>query len=288
MKELDRLERHPNRLGKYYIISTKFKWKEIGDVESYQRSEWFRTSLATQTRNPTEEYLRNKAYEAALDYARSRTAVNYEPEITQLEIIKIEQVPGVKSLRSMPVYRYRLSYPNLGLHDNQMQSYNSCGFRILLKEYPKKAKSIEDLEDFFDKPRTEGLTPDEILKFCQYHGLNCYIMDLSSNAIVKHVQSNEHITDRHKDRENHALIATVGSEHYYLITNPEIRRKITNNVMEHTWAGEIQGQNVIEKKDGSTEREHRLVKYLPEILEEKVDYYLETTDLTDMYLKFLG
>jgi len=283
MNELNRLLSHPNRMGSYYMVKIRFKYRIVGD-STIDVKEQPTTSFTTRTKNPDRNLLLSKAYRASLDYARSRTALQYEPEILDVKIISVEKINNIKTLANIPAYRLKLNYPNLNFFDDEKDSENqfTCGFAMLMKEYPKRTTK-HNLETFFDKTKDKALTPLEIMEFCKFINVSCFIVDMNCQEIVKYISTRN---DRHREDEMHALVASVASNHYYLIKDEHSRSKIINQVCMKS-AKHITGQNVMQpavKKE--IEIKDQLIKKLPNKLISNTHYYLETDKLNSIYFEY--
>jgi hypothetical protein len=285
LQELNRLETHENRTGSFYMITIQFKYRIESDNRDIDIKGQPITSFTTKTKNPSRELLLSKAYQASMDYARSRTALLYEPEILDVNILNVEKINNIRTLADIPTYKAKLDYPNLKFFDYDKDQANefSCGFSMLMNQYPKKTKK-HNLEKFFKKSRMDGLTPNEILEFCKFINVSCYIVDMNYQEIVKYVSTSGNTKT---NRETQALIASVASNHYYLITNKDVRTKIVNQVITKS-SKHITGQNVMQVKDKTIEKQDELIKQLPKKLIPNTHYYLETDKLNPIYLNYLN
>ncbi len=269
-----------------FIITIEFQWRVLPDGEWLDNPEY---TFQSNIRNPSANVIQRKAEEVAKQYAQDRMTPEYEIAVRHVHITHHERVKNITSLADIPFYRYILEYPNLSLEEKNNQRFANakitCGYQLLLQEYPKKAKSVEDLEKFFNKKQNKGLTPNDLLKFCEHYDLSCYVMDLNGKAIVHRLTS---LSNRHKDRENNALICTIASAHCYGITDKNIREKIVKGVNYRDL--KLIGDNIIEREveEKQINNKRVFVKELPESLETETNYYINTDKLNDIYFKYLG
>jgi hypothetical protein len=131
---------------KMYLIDVLYQWKYV----EYQN--WFieTTRIRAQSTDPSLDELNRRVEVAAYELARRKSNPLHEIETKNVHIDSIVEVKNQQSLANIPVFRYVYSYPNLNLIE-MTTPYISCGCKLLLSNYPKKAKFIEELESFFLK-----------------------------------------------------------------------------------------------------------------------------------------
>ena len=136
--------------------------------------------------NANQQTLLSKARSAALEYAHRRTQPQYDIDVRNIVIENVDEIKNENDFADIPFYRSDIfNYRNLSLIEIfPKHNYNSCGYNLLLNNYPKKAKSVGNLEEFFGKTKDDGLTPNDFLKFAEHHNLSCYVMDLNGKPIV--------------------------------------------------------------------------------------------------------
>lgn len=256
---------------KMYLVNISYEWHVEGKP-------WLKETTQIRTHSPEAENLERAAEEAAYSLASSMSQPQYEIFIRNVTIESVQEVKHQDSLADIPVFRYVYHYPNLKLYDEPID--NNCAYHLLLTNYPRRSKSIEHLEAFFGKKQNEGLTPNDMLRFCEHHDLSCYVMDLLGKAIVHRKRSNKRI---HQNREEHALICTIASSHCYNIKDKQIRDKICKSVSDKDIT--LQGP-VVERKLPEKDKETVYLQKIPKILKPKV-YYINQENLNDQYMKFL-
>jgi hypothetical protein len=265
-----------------YLVDYQYEWRSQTKPTWMAAHGQFKTRLS----DPTVSGLLDKAQRAAENHVQERSRDGYDQvEIRDVQISTYNKVKDVRSLVNVPFYRYILSYPNLSLdEDNINDNFISCGFKMLLEQYPQKSQSLEHLEQFFGRKQDQGMTPNNLLEFCDHHDLSCYVVDLNGNSIVQRSRSDS--KNSRKDREQQALICTIASGHCYVIKDENIREKIIKSVLyRHV---NVQGSNLLEfQNESKITNQCVFVEQFPEQIEPNTNYYINTEKLNKEYIDYL-
>jgi len=161
------------RYRKRYSVTVQFKYR-YQDKDGWREAKNY--AKTTYNTYRPEEPKMDRLQRAAIEHLNEMGLYKEDYEIKEILRPQVIELEKVKSLKNHPVFGSRLAYPNLKLSPGEQTGL--CGFEFLLKSYPKRAKSIEQLEELFNKERDQGLTANDFLKFAKHHNLGCYISDL--------------------------------------------------------------------------------------------------------------
>jgi AAA domain len=226
---------------------------------------------------------REKLQRAAEEYLEEiRETWMYDYEVTEILPPQVFKLEKVKSLENHTAFGSRLAYPNMLLTPGEWTG--TCCYDFLLKNYPRKAQSIEHLEDFFMAKRSWGLSPRHFMKFAEHHNLGCYISDLLGECVVKRTSTR---VEQKRMKETHPIMGVIANDHFYEIS--QTLRKKMNNIIRgecREFTGDLVAEHKIEEND-------RMVKYHEKIPDPESLTNLNTIhcvpvkDLSKMYTNLL-
>jgi hypothetical protein len=271
---------HRATAAKTYAITIQFNWKNV----NFERVREDRSSSFATKSNMTgvalEEFILKKAELAAIEYVKARTIPGSADNIIvdNVRIVSKRAISAIDSLKDLPFFESVLCYPNFDLLPTERTGL--CGYELLMKNYPKKAKSIESLEAFFDKVRCDGLTVRDLEKFCKTHDISLCACDLS-NQVIERFYS--------KSRHEKALVITIANSHCYEITDEDKRDKILRKTPQSVESVIITNRNREAQKTPVPKKDVFLksIEAFNARTPESANYYIDVDDLNELYCSFL-
>ena len=272
-KGLTRLKNELRKLKKIenetplYAVSIKFDWKNPKFTNVHKGK-----TTTFLTRNPKKSIIMQKAREAGTDYAHQRTNPMYSINVSNIRVQSVRKVENIRNLRSLPVFGSKLCYPKLGLKSDKFTG--KCGYDVLLKNYPKQAKSLNSLESFFNKDYSKGLNAYDFNKFCKKYDISLYLSDLDCNLIYKYTSKNQNYK---------ALILIIANNHCYEITSKQRRLRVIRNAIGSLKRWRVEKNQPLKK-----------YKYLPGDVDlsnlqmkPNINYCVGRENLTELYYEML-
>ncbi len=305
INELERLLEEQSR-PRIFTATFEFKYK-YRDYKTNELIESKNYITATyNTKNPN-EIIMNNLKQAALYHLEnggiSESVYERGVEITDTKIPRTFRIQeNITSLTTQPVFRSSLCYPNLKLKPDDKEN-GLCGYEYLLKHYPRKAKSIKHLEEFFNKENIDGLTAKDFLKFCEHYDLGLYLCDLLGNQILHRLSKR---VNQRKEKQTNAIMAVIANNHIYEI-DENLRNKMAKIITSNI---QFIGENIEEHRLKSIDFKQEIkqdIEYLNYIYKDDIiklkdekpqidnplngikqrQICLNVNDLSDIYLELL-
>lgn len=216
----------------------------------------------------------------------------HQVEILLLTVDDVDEIPFVNNLIDSPVFRSNWTYVELRLQGEEVET-KTCGYDILMKNYPKKSKSVEELEKFFGKEKFMGLTPRDFEKFAKHHNISLYCADLCKESITNNIAK---LANRHKERENQALVIQIANAHVYEVKDDTRRMEIINKAVssiQKDIAGSVMVERDINEIVPLNKNKCMAIEKLDSLddfeFEKDIDeYYVDIDDLRHIYVELLN
>jgi len=207
---------------KYYNIkiSFKFRYTDVNRKITKETDEYEELIIKRKNKKIPKGVLKSKILKFINDNLLVESG-QINAEITKIKPLEIIDIKNVDNLLNNTVYRGLISYPKLKLFSGNNNGL--CGYDFLLDEYPKKSKSYENLERFFRNDRRHGLTPEDFLKFCDYHKISIYLCDILYNRIIQRT----FYGCNKREYEKQPIIAVIHNKHIYKV-DKKMRKKVQN------------------------------------------------------------
>lgn len=279
--EFDRLVAGLNRKfpSDYKSITIRFNWTYTRDGETVERQ-----NITTfKTKYVNRNILRNAATSAAIDYAKQIISEVYWDSIAiiDFDIISEINIRDIQTIGNLPLYGAKLAYPDLNLYpdnDNGM-----CVYNYLLRTYKTKAKSVEQLEKFFNKNRTQGLTIHDLEKFALHHKLSIYVWDLACNAITFEFYDKT-------NKDHRPIMGVVANGHFYECTTVH-KQKMYNIISLKNLKNDYSG-DILKSYDRTTENKYICVssvdrEYMKSVKPNTTIVVKNAIKLNDLYMEYL-